>query len=68
MSGSSAAATPGSSAARLTTRMGQPGTWRASTTFVDGLIHHEITYWAEPFESPAWRAQWVELAERVPPD
>jgi len=26
----------------------------------DGLIHHEITYWAQPFEPPAWRAQWVE--------
>ncbi len=26
----------------------------------DGLIFREVTYWAEPFESPAWRASWVE--------
>jgi SnoaL-like domain len=32
----------------------------------DGLIHHEITYWAEPFEPPAWRAQWVEPAGPPP--
>ncbi len=25
----------------------------------DGLVHREIVYWAEPFESPAWRADWV---------
>ena len=29
----------------------------------DGRIHHEITYWAEPFEAPAWRAGWVEPIE-----
>lgn len=31
----------------------------------DGLIFHETTYWALPFESPAWRAEWV---ERIRPD
>jgi SnoaL-like protein len=25
-----------------------------------GKIVHEIDYFAEPFEAPAWRAQWVE--------
>lgn len=29
----------------------------------DGLIHHEITYWGEPFEPPAWRTAWVERIE-----
>jgi hypothetical protein len=40
-------------------------TWYVASVYhlVDGLIHHEITYWAEPFESPAWRAEWV---ERIP--
>lgn len=30
--------------------------------FRDGLIASETAYWAEPFEPPAWRSQWVELA------
>lgn len=28
----------------------------------DGLIHRETTYWAAPFEAPAWRAPWVSNA------
>jgi hypothetical protein len=26
----------------------------------DGKVWRETAYWAEPFEAPAWRAQWVE--------
>jgi len=26
----------------------------------DGRIRKETAYWSEPFEPPAWRAQWVE--------
>jgi hypothetical protein len=26
----------------------------------DGLVFHETTYWAAPFEAPGWRAPWVE--------
>ena len=26
----------------------------------DGLVFHETTYWAAPFEAPDWRAPWVE--------
>ena|ERR1041385_5113130 len=26
----------------------------------DGLVHRETTYWAAPFDAPAWRAPWVE--------
>jgi hypothetical protein len=26
----------------------------------DGLVESETTYYAAPFEAPAWRAQWVE--------
>ena len=29
----------------------------------DGRVAREITYWAEPFEAPAWRAGWVEAIE-----
>ena len=28
----------------------------------DGLILHEIVYWAPPFAAPDWRAPWVEQA------
>jgi hypothetical protein len=30
----------------------------------DGLVYHETTYWAAPFDAPDWRAPWV---EREPP-
>jgi SnoaL-like domain len=26
----------------------------------NGLVFHETTYWAAPFDAPAWRAPWVE--------
>jgi hypothetical protein len=26
----------------------------------DGLVFRETTYWAPPFDAPAWRAPWVE--------
>lgn len=28
--------------------------------FRDGRIARETAYWAEPFEAPGWRADWVE--------
>jgi hypothetical protein len=28
--------------------------------FRDGRVVHETQYFAEPFEPPAWRSQWVE--------
>ena len=28
----------------------------------DGLVYHETTYWAAPFEAPDWRAPWVSRA------
>jgi hypothetical protein len=30
--------------------------------FRNGKVIHEIQYFAEPFEAPAWRSQWVEHA------
>jgi hypothetical protein len=31
--------------------------------FREGKILRETRYYADPFEAPAWRAQWVELIE-----
>lgn len=28
--------------------------------FLDGKVVHETQYFADPFDAPAWRAQWVE--------
>jgi hypothetical protein len=28
--------------------------------FQDGRVIHETQYFAQPFEAPAWRSQWVE--------
>src|SRR5690348_1644046 len=28
--------------------------------FRDGKVAHETQYFADPFDAPAWRAQWVE--------
>jgi hypothetical protein len=28
--------------------------------FRDGKVSHEAQYFADPFDAPAWRAQWVE--------
>jgi len=32
--------------------------------FSDDRVVHETQYFAEPFEAPAWRTQWVEEASR----
>ena len=34
------------------------------TEFHGEKVAHETQYFAEPFEAPAWRAQWVELKPR----
>ena len=38
--------------------------------FRDGKVVHETQYFADPFEAPAWRSQWVQLdaARAVVPD
>lgn len=30
----------------------------------DGKVLRETRYYAEPFEAPKWRAQWVERMDR----
>jgi ketosteroid isomerase-like protein len=32
--------------------------------FRDGKVAHETQYFADPFEAPAWRSQWVEHQEK----
>ena len=32
--------------------------------FRDGKVVHEIQYFADPFEAPAWRSQWVQQTAR----
>ena len=34
--------------------------------FRDGKVWRDTRYYAEPFEAPAWRAQWVEPIEEPP--
>lgn len=34
--------------------------------FRDGKIARETAYWADPFEAPAWRAEWVQRPSRQP--
>lgn len=40
-------------------------TWHVATMYQlrSGRIYREISYWAEPFDPPAWRAGWVEPIE-----
>ena len=33
----------------------------------DGLVTSETSYYAAPFQAPAWRAKWVELAPSAAP-
>ncbi len=30
------------------------------STIRDGKIWKQVEFWPEPFEAPAWRAQWIE--------
>src|SRR4051812_43523257 len=36
--------------------------------FRDGKVSHETQYFADPFEAPGWRAQWVAAAPQIRPD
>ncbi len=44
---------------------GVPVSWVAMLEFRDGKIVKETDYFADPFEAPAWRAQWVQKMEPV---
>ncbi|GGH00735.1 nuclear transport factor 2 family protein [Silvibacterium dinghuense] len=42
---------------------GHPAYTVSIMEFRDGKVVHETQYFAEPFEAPAWRSQWVQKAE-----
>ena len=39
---------------------GRPSYTVSIMEFRDGKVAHETQYFADPFDAPAWRAQWVE--------
>jgi hypothetical protein len=41
------------------------GVWQTVSImeFQNGKVIHEVQYFAQPFEAPAWRAQWVVKAK-----
>ena len=40
--------------------LGRPTYTVSIMEFKDGKVVHETQYFADPFDPPAWRAQWVE--------
>ncbi len=40
---------------------GRPSYVVSIMEFEDGKVAHETQYFTDPFEAPAWRAQWAEL-------
>ncbi len=48
--------------AEVTMDYGDRGKFNTAIIFEvkDGRVVRETTYWAEPFEAPSWRSQWVE--------
>jgi len=43
---------------------GKPSYTVSIMEFKDGKVARETQYFADPFQAPAWRAQWVERMER----
>jgi hypothetical protein len=39
--------------------------WRTISImeFANGKVVHEVQYFAQPFDAPAWRSQWVEKSK-----
>jgi len=42
------------------TYQGRPSYSVSIMEFKDAKVFHETQYFADPFEAPSWRAQWVE--------
>ena len=38
--------------------------WTSIVDLANGKIVRQTDYWADPFEAPAWRAQWVERGDQ----
>ncbi len=43
------------------TYQGRPAYTVSIMEFRDGKVVHETQYFADPFEAPAWRSQWVQM-------
>ena len=41
---------------------GRPVNTVSIMEFRDGKVFHETQYFADPFEAPPWRSQWVEVS------
>jgi hypothetical protein len=41
--------------------LGRPSYTVSIMEFKNGKVVHETQYFADPFDPPAWRAQWAEL-------
>jgi ketosteroid isomerase-like protein len=44
----------------IITYQGGPAYTVSMMEFREGKVAHETQYFADPFEAPSWRAQWVE--------
>ena len=44
----------------IITYQGNPAFTVSIMEFREGKVAHETQYFADPFEAPSWRAQWVE--------
>ncbi len=49
------------------TYQGRPAFTVSIMEFRDGKVVHETQYFADPFEAPNWRSQWVETTTAEPP-
>jgi hypothetical protein len=47
----------------IITYQGKPAYTVSIMEFRDGKVVHETQYFADPFEAPSWRSQWV---QRIP--
>ena len=45
------------------TYQGRPAYTVSIMEFRNGKVVHETQYFADPFEAPAWRSQWVQRIE-----
>jgi hypothetical protein len=49
----------------IITYQGRPAYTVSMMEFSNGKVAHETQYFADPFEAPAWRSQWVQqIAQR----
>ena len=44
----------------IITSQGKPAYTVSIMEFRDGKVVHETQYFADPFDAPAWRSQWVQ--------